>query len=197
MYVDRLVRDLAVALLAEHEPAVEVRGDEQRVVVEHLLEVRHEPLRVDGVAVEAAADEVVHPAGGHAVERALDQLGLAAAQQELERRGGRELRRVAEAAVARVEAGAQVRDGVVQEHARERVARGPQVARAPDRVERPTRPGAPTSSRRSRYASATAASTCRKAGRPCRGDGREVRAAEERLAARESGRPSSASRPGR
>jgi hypothetical protein len=47
---------------------VEIRRDEQRVVVEHFLEVRHEPLRVDGVAVEAAADEVVHAARGHTVE---------------------------------------------------------------------------------------------------------------------------------
>ena len=50
---------------------MEVRGDEQRVVVEHLLEVRDEPALVDRVAVEAAADEVVHAAGGHRVERAL------------------------------------------------------------------------------------------------------------------------------
>src|SRR5438034_937159 len=46
----RLVDDLAVALVARHEPAVEVRRDEERVVVEHLLEVRHEPPLVDRVA---------------------------------------------------------------------------------------------------------------------------------------------------
>ena len=41
---------------------------EQRLVVEHLLEVRHEPLAVDGVASEAAADVVVHAARRHRVE---------------------------------------------------------------------------------------------------------------------------------
>ena len=59
--VDGLLGDLAVALLADHLEAVEVRDGEQRVVVEHLLEVRHEPLVVDRVAVEAAADESYMP----------------------------------------------------------------------------------------------------------------------------------------
>ena len=67
--VERLLRDLPIPLLARDLPRVEVRRDEQCVVVEHLLEVRHEPLRVDGVAVEAAADEVVHPARRHPIER--------------------------------------------------------------------------------------------------------------------------------
>ena len=67
--LERPLCHLSVSLLAGEEPGVEVRRGEQRVVVEHLLEVRHEPLRVDGVAVEAAADEVVHPAGRHPVER--------------------------------------------------------------------------------------------------------------------------------
>ena len=50
-------------------PAVQVRAGEQRVVVEHLLEVRDGPGRVDGVAGEAAADLVVDPAGGHRPQR--------------------------------------------------------------------------------------------------------------------------------
>ena len=78
--LDRLLDDLAVALLAEHEPAVQVGDGELRVVVEHLLEVRHEPALVDRVAVEAAADEVVHPAGRHPVERPLGHLALASAR---------------------------------------------------------------------------------------------------------------------
>ena len=101
--VERLLRDDAVPLLAGEQPRVEVRRDEERVVVEHLLEVRHEPLRVDRVAVEAAADEVVHPAGRHPVEREPDRIERAAPQEELEHRRRRELRRVAEAAPARVE----------------------------------------------------------------------------------------------
>jgi hypothetical protein len=97
-----------VALLARHDPRVEVGRDEQRVVVEHLLEVRHEPALVDRVPVEAAADEVVHPARRHRVERRGDQVELAPAEQEVDRRGGRELRRAAEATPLRVEDPAQV-----------------------------------------------------------------------------------------
>ena len=60
--------DLEVARLAGELPGVEVRADEQRVVVEHLLEVGDQPLPVDRVAGEAAADVVVDAAGGHGVE---------------------------------------------------------------------------------------------------------------------------------
>jgi hypothetical protein len=67
--VERLLGDASVALVAGHDPRVQVRRREQRVVVEHLLEVRHEPLGIDRVAVEAAADEVVHAARRHPVER--------------------------------------------------------------------------------------------------------------------------------
>ena len=66
---ERLLDDLAVALAAGHDPGVEVRRDEDGVVVEHLLEVRDEPAVVDRVAVEPAADDVVEPARGHPVER--------------------------------------------------------------------------------------------------------------------------------
>ena len=45
-----------------HLQAVQVRAREQRVVVEHLLEVRDDPARVDRVAREAAADLVVDAA---------------------------------------------------------------------------------------------------------------------------------------
>ena len=98
---DRLLDDRAVAVLACHDPRMEVGGGQQRVVVEHLLEVRHDPARVDGVAVEAAADDVVQAAGGHPVERPShhpESLVPAAAQEELDRGRGRELRRGPEAA---------------------------------------------------------------------------------------------------
>ena len=84
--VERRVGDRAVALLVEAARGVQVDGGEQRVVVEHLLEVRHEPALVDRVAVEAAADEVVHAAERHPVERAARHLLLAATEQELEHR---------------------------------------------------------------------------------------------------------------
>ena len=48
---------------------LEVARDEQGVVVEHLLEVRHEPAGVGAVAGEAAAEVVVDAAARHGVER--------------------------------------------------------------------------------------------------------------------------------
>ena len=71
---DGLLDDAAVAVGAGDHPAVQVGADEERLVVEHLLEVGDEPVRVDRVAVEAAADLVVDAAGGHGVERAGDHL---------------------------------------------------------------------------------------------------------------------------
>ena len=46
-------------------PQCSVDPQQQRVVVEHLLEVRHHPARVHRVAGEAAGQLVVHPAAGH------------------------------------------------------------------------------------------------------------------------------------
>src|SRR5437667_4123508 len=48
---------------------LEVEAGELRVVVEHLLEVRHAPPGVGRVAVEAAAELVMDAARGHALER--------------------------------------------------------------------------------------------------------------------------------
>jgi hypothetical protein len=82
---------------------VQVGAREQRVVVEHLLEVGDEPLRVDGVTREAAADLVVDAAGCHRAQRPLGDLDVAAPEQELDRRRLRELRRMTEATVGGVE----------------------------------------------------------------------------------------------
>jgi hypothetical protein len=85
---------------------MEIRGREQRVVVEHLLEVRDEPGLVHRVAVEASAEDVVHPAGGHPVQgrpHHLERVVAACSEQQLQVRGRRELRCAAEAAVLRVE----------------------------------------------------------------------------------------------
>ncbi len=103
---DGLLDDAAVPNLTGCLPGVQVRADEQRLVVQHLLEVRDEPLRVDGVPVEPAADVVVDPATGHAVERAdhgAEGLGVAGrgplVDQERQRHGLGELRCPAEPAV--------------------------------------------------------------------------------------------------
>ena len=52
--------------------------------------------------MEAAADEVVHAARAHAVEGSERHLELPSPQEELDRRGRRELGRAAEAAPLRV-----------------------------------------------------------------------------------------------
>jgi hypothetical protein len=99
-------------------PQVRVGAGEQRVVVQHLLEVRHHPARVHGVPREAAAELVVHAAPGHRLHGALrhpQRAGVAGAlvvpQQELTGHRGRELRRSAEAAACLVEVTRQARDG--------------------------------------------------------------------------------------
>ena len=86
-------------------------GDDQlRLVVEHLLEVRHPPPGVDRVAVEAAAHVVAHAAEGHGAQRLEDHVaGLdvpgprVLAQQEEQLGRPREPGRGAEPAVAGVE----------------------------------------------------------------------------------------------
>ena len=88
-------------------PAVQVRAREQGVVVQHLLEVRHRPGRIDAVAREAPADVVVDAPASHRAQRAERHRALRAQQQELDHRRVRELGRAPEAAVARVEGRAQ------------------------------------------------------------------------------------------
>ena len=103
---------------------MEVVAGEQRVVVEHLLEVRHGPRGVDRVAREAAADLVVDPAGCHIPQRLQRHLPLPVPEQEAQHAGRRELRRAAEAALDRVVLAAKLSDRLVQEAGRHlRVAR--------------------------------------------------------------------------
>ena len=91
--VERLGADAGEERLAGDLEAVQVRARQQRVVVEHLLEVRDHPARVDRVPREPAADLVVHGTGGHRPQRVQRHLALAATEQELDHRRGRELRR--------------------------------------------------------------------------------------------------------
>ena len=106
----RRARHVGVLRVVRRHGRVRVRAGQQCVVVEHLLEVRHEPVTVDGVAMEAPADLVADAAVGHAVEReARHVLPVAAAsaivtaEQEWEDRTRRELRRTAEATVHLIE----------------------------------------------------------------------------------------------
>ena len=120
---DGLLDDAPVALGAGDHPTVQVGAGEERLVVEHLLEVRHEPVRVDRVAVEAAADLVVDAAGGHRVERAgdhLQHLGRAGSvpaevEQQRDRHRLGELGRATEAAEPAVELVLEVLDRLVED----------------------------------------------------------------------------------
>ena len=178
--IERLLGDGPEQRLAGHLPAVQVGAREQRVVVEHLLEVGDQPVRVHRVAREAAAHLVVHPAGGHRAQRVRAHLGLAAAQQELDRRGRRELRRLAEAAVGAVVAcHAATRPPASSRLSSNGCSEGASSA-PPRRRWAICSPPARISSRRSSQALATASSTERQLGMPMRELGREVRAGEER-----------------
>jgi hypothetical protein len=96
---------------------VEVGGNQQRVVVEHLLEVRDGPRAVDRVPREPATHLVVDAAGVHRLERHQAHARLAAREQELDRRRGGELRpgRRAPAAPLVVELPAQADLGAVEQ----------------------------------------------------------------------------------
>ena len=72
--------------------------------------------------MKAAADEVVHAARSHPVERRAHHLLLAAAEQELEDRVRRELGRAAEPARTRVEHAAQRTDGFGDQRLGQRLA---------------------------------------------------------------------------
>ena len=106
--VERLLRDRAEVVRAE-EVGPGQRLREEGVVVEHLLEVRHQPARVHGVAVEAAPGVVADPARRHPrqrVDRHADPVRVRSPgpQQEVEKDGLGELGRSAEPPVRRVEA---------------------------------------------------------------------------------------------
>ena len=59
-------------MVARRLVGLQVEPGEERVVVEHLLEVRYEPVGVDGVAGEAAAEVVVDAPVGHPAQGGLD-----------------------------------------------------------------------------------------------------------------------------
>ena len=112
------------------------------------------------------------PPAAIAVERAARHLQLAAAEQELERRRGRELRRVPKPPQRRVELPrASSRSASASSSSCSGSRDGSRSADCAQTRRRAFAPARPTSSRRSRHASATARSTCRNAGSPWRGSG--------------------------
>ena len=169
--VERLLRRPPQHGVAGDLPGVDVRAGQQRVVVEHLLEVRDRPGRVGAVAVEAAADLVEDPAAGHRPQREEAHRRLAAGQQQLDDRRRRELRRAAPAAVDAVEAPAQRLDGLVERLGRERSVGRPQQRAAGQPRRHPLRPARGSRRGGCAQASSTASSTWRQLGSPCRGCG--------------------------
>ena len=88
---------------------MKVDPQQQGVVVQHLLEVRHDPLRVHRVPGEAAGQLVVHAAPGHRRtgpdyhrQRPVRSGSAMVAKQELQHHRRRELRGAAESAVGPV-----------------------------------------------------------------------------------------------
>lgn len=103
---------------------MEVGRGQERLVAEHLLEVRDDPVGVDRVPVEAPAELVVDPARGHGVERGRHhgQGGLrgvvdVVVQEQVAQHRRGELGCVREAA-AGIEAPGGVGDGPVEQRRR-------------------------------------------------------------------------------
>ena len=106
---DDVARNVGELFAAADEKGVEVEVHQLRVVIEHFLEVRHEPFGIDGIAMEPAADLVVHTAGGHPFAGVEHHLygsivfePRAATQEKRRFARTRKFRRAAEAAVLRV-----------------------------------------------------------------------------------------------
>src|SRR5438270_13099899 len=90
-------------------PAVEVGPRQQRVVVQHLLEMRDEPVLIDAVAMKAATELVVHAAGGHRpqgvyahLERGRGMGSRIAAEQHVDQHRLRKLWRATKTAEGRI-----------------------------------------------------------------------------------------------
>ena len=66
---ERLLHDPTGVCMSRGLPQLHADSCEQRVVVEHLLEVRDQPHRIHGVAMESAPQLIVQPALRHPLER--------------------------------------------------------------------------------------------------------------------------------
>ena len=107
---DGFPRALGEQRFAAALPGQRQQFEELGVVVEHLLEMRHQPALVDRIAREAAAEMIVNAALAHMLERVLDRLEetrVAAARpgapEEFEDRALRKFGRAAQTAVDGIE----------------------------------------------------------------------------------------------
>ena len=53
---------------------MQVKTREQGIVIEHLLEVWHQPVRIHRVTMETSAELVIDTSGGHLATRVFDNL---------------------------------------------------------------------------------------------------------------------------
>ena len=109
--VEDIARDTFVKRIARDLECVEIGARKLRLVVEHFFEVRDVPETVNRVAVETAAEMVVHSAVGHFaqrekahVERARIAFERVEPQQKIQRNGARKFRSTAEPAEIVIEA---------------------------------------------------------------------------------------------
>ena len=72
--LQRVGCDLDVHRLTRQLSRLDIGQHELGLVVEHLLEVRHPPLAVDGVAMESPADMIPHAAERHGSQRRKDDI---------------------------------------------------------------------------------------------------------------------------
>ena len=67
--LERSFRDVSEVLIAGRLEGLQVQARQERVVVQHLLEVGHQPMSVYGIPMKAAAQVIVYSAPSHGMER--------------------------------------------------------------------------------------------------------------------------------
>src|ERR1700733_10060591 len=109
--------NVRVLLVAGDLVCLQIRNRELRLVVQHLFEVRDEPVLIDRVAMKSAAELIVHPALGHRTQSHKNHVSsffVAITQQKIEHARPRELGRGAESAQARVERSAERKESGIE-----------------------------------------------------------------------------------
>src|SRR5947209_3059046 len=72
--IENVARDGFEKRIARNLKRFQIRDRQLRLVVEHFFEMRDVPIGVNGIAMETAAEVVVHSTGGHFSERELIHL---------------------------------------------------------------------------------------------------------------------------
>ena len=72
--IEGLFGDAACRLVPRYLVKMQVKTREQGIVIEHLLEVWHQPVRIHRVTMETSAELVIDTSGGHLATRVFDNL---------------------------------------------------------------------------------------------------------------------------